>query len=139
MSWKGLQLASVSWTRNTCKSCLPRHPPDFLSVTVLGLMGMRSSGTMPELRYNPAYMHRGRKFCPSRPLLANLAAANTEKEAMCRSILLSLQPESQSKSCQWRISYVLARSCEATAILLHIVLVTFCRGIPAYQSLNHYY
>ncbi|KAJ5578817.1 hypothetical protein N7450_007684 [Penicillium hetheringtonii] len=54
--------------------------------------------------FQPTYI--GGEDCPSRPLLANLAAANTEKEAVCRSILFSLQPESKSKSCQWRIQRI---------------------------------
>lgn len=51
--------------------------------------------------FQPTYI--GGEDCPSRPLLANLAAANTEKEALCRSILFSLDPKSQSKGCQSRI------------------------------------
>ncbi|KAL4878329.1 hypothetical protein BJY04DRAFT_221266 [Aspergillus karnatakaensis] len=51
--------------------------------------------------FQPTYI--AGEDCPSRPLLANLAANNTEKEAFCRSILFSLDDESQSKSCQWRV------------------------------------
>ncbi|KAL4907246.1 fungal-specific transcription factor domain-containing protein [Aspergillus multicolor] len=51
--------------------------------------------------FQPTYI--AGKDCLIRPLLADLAAINTEKEAFCRSILFSLDSESQSKSCQWRV------------------------------------
>ncbi|KAL5356912.1 hypothetical protein BJX96DRAFT_172045 [Aspergillus floccosus] len=51
--------------------------------------------------FQPTYI--GGENCPSRQSLTNLAAVNTEKEAFCRSMLFSLDPESQSKHCQWRV------------------------------------
>ncbi len=66
--------------------------------------------------FQPTYI--AGKDCPSRPLLANLAAANTEKEAFCRSILFSLDPESQSKSCQWRIRRIVQHVSSYTCALL---------------------
>ncbi|GES62484.1 hypothetical protein ATEIFO6365_0005046100 [Aspergillus terreus] len=54
--------------------------------------------------FQPAYI--AGEDCPSRQLLANLAAVNTEKEAFCRSMLFSLDPESQSKRCQWRVQKI---------------------------------
>lgn len=54
--------------------------------------------------FQPAYI--AGEDCPSRQSLANLAAVNTEKESFCRSILFSLDPESQSKRCQWRVQKI---------------------------------
>ncbi|KAF9889316.1 hypothetical protein FE257_007425 [Aspergillus nanangensis] len=56
--------------------------------------------------------------CPSRKSLANLAAVNAEKEAFCRSMLFSLDPESQSKSCQWRIRRIVQNVSSYLCVLL---------------------
>lgn len=66
--------------------------------------------------FQPTYI--AGKDCPSRPFLANLAATDTEKEAFCRSILFSLDPESQSKSCQWRIRRIVQHVSSYTCALL---------------------
>ncbi|KAL4896016.1 hypothetical protein BDV59DRAFT_210712 [Aspergillus ambiguus] len=83
---------------------IPRSNSPAAKCTRLALALAVLSREIDKYIFQPTYVLR--EDCQIRESLGNLAAVDSEKEAFCRSILFSLDSESQSKSCERRIRQI---------------------------------